>query len=585
MSFLHAKFVFYIDRRNRLHLPRRRPYFRPQVVTSVPLAMSTPNPVPNSEERLELASVLNSGILAKSPRQARLLQHVCDEYFAGRADQIKEYRLATEVLGRAPDFDQDRDAIVRVEFHRLRHKLKQYYESEGAGHTLRIVIDPGHYVPRFVPQEHHHVFPSLLQRGIRNGANNSVPPPEPESNFEPSAQTAAAASPEPRRTLALPILLVISAGLALLVLVTAAVTLGWWRRLGGRVQHTPTAGGNASVAPAVATGSTNHVRILCGYPKDLHIDRDGNAWTGDRYYTGGEALSQPQQFIARTAEMTLFESLRIGAFSYNIPLKPGNYELHLYFVESHYGPGTLSGGGETSRLFNVMMNGKPLLKIFDIIKDAGGNNVADVRVFKDVQPDADGYLHLKFEPLTDVPTLSALEIEPAPPGKINPVRIVAGDHSYTDHAGNLWRSDHYYNGGQLALHITRIPVGRTDDPDLYSSERFGHFSYAIPVAPGKYRATLRFAETYWAVPNRYPSLPDQNGSLNGGAESRVFDVYCNGVALLRNFDIFKEAGGTLKALDKTFHNLEPNAEGKLLFTFVPVRDYACINALEVENEP
>ena len=86
------------------------------------------------------------------------------------------------------------------------------------------------------------------------------------------------------------------------------------------------------------------------------------------------------------------------------------------------------------------------------------------------------------------------------------------------------------------------------------------------------------------MPNRSPSLPDQNGSLEGGAGSRIFDVYCNGVALLRNFDIFKEAGGSLKALDKTFHNLEPNAEGKLLLTFVPVRDYACLNAVEVEYE-
>jgi hypothetical protein len=47
---------------------------------------------------------------------------------------------------------------------------------------------------------------------------------------------------------------------------------------------------------------------------------------------------------------------------------------------------------------------------------------------------------------------------------------------------------------------------------------------------------------------------------------------------------FQEAGGSLKALEKTFHNLEPNASGKLLLTFVPVRDYACPNAIEVEDE-
>lgn len=64
----------------------------------------------------------------------------------------------------------------------------------------------------------------------------------------------------------------------------------------------------------------------------------------------------------------------------------------------------------------------------------------------------------------------------------------------------------------------------------------------------------------------------------------MFGVYCNGTALLRNLDICKEAGGSLKALDKTFHNLEPDPEGELLLTFHPVRDYACLNALEVEVE-
>jgi hypothetical protein len=326
------------------------------------------------------------------------------------------------------------------------------------------------------------------------------------------------------------------------------------------------------------------VRILCGYSRDKYLDRSGNVWQGDRYFSGGEALSQPPQFIARAPEITLYQTCRSGTFSYNIPLKPGNYELHLHFVETHYGPGTLSGGGETSRLFDVDMNGKRLLNIFDIIKDASGNNTADVRVFKDVKPAADGYLHLGFGPLIDSPALSALEILPAPPGRIRPIRLVAQNNSYTDHKGNIWSPDCYYSGGQLALHVALPPVSGTQDPNMYSSERFGNFNYAIPVAPGKYKVTLRFAETYWGRENQHPSLPDQSGSPVGGVGTRIFDIYCNGVALVRNFDIFKEAGGGLKALDMTFHNLEPNPEGKLLLMFVPVRDYACLNALEVEDE-
>jgi hypothetical protein len=93
-------------------------------------------------------------------------------------------------------------------------------------------------------------------------------------------------------------------------------------------------------------------------------------------------------------------------------------------------------------------------------------------------------------------------------------------------------------------------------------------------APGTYAVTLRFAETYF-------------GELNagfGGKGSRVFDVYCNGVTLLHNFDIFKEADGANRALDKTFHGLEPDPHGLLRLSFVPSRNYAMLNAIEVIDE-
>jgi hypothetical protein len=531
--------------------------------------------VNSHDERLELENVLGSGIFAKAPGQAKLLKYICDEYFLGRADRIKEYNLATEALGRAADFDQNRDAIVRVEVHRLRRKLKEYYEGEGAEHSFHIVIDPGHYAPRFVPRDE---MPSTQLE-----ADSGISEVRESQNLELPQQMGrgVTADTKPWHLHALPI----AVGGLVLAVVMAGILLKWWMHAGALVKTSPAATPSSLPAAPVVAGALDSVRILCGYPKDKYIDRAGNFWLGDRYYSGGVASSQPPQFVARAPDMTLYQTFRSENFSYHIPLKPGNYELHLYFVETHYGPGSLSGGGETSRLFDVLLNGKPLLKIFDIIKDAGGNHIGDERVFKDVTPAADGYLHLSFQTLIESPILNAIQIEPAPEGEINPIRIVAQNNSYTDHAGNIWSPDRYYSGGQLAVHITPQPVSRTSDPSLYSAERFGHFNYAIPVAPGKYRVTLRFAETYWGVENRIPSLPDQNGSLAGGPGSRAFDVYCNGVALLRNFDVFSAARGPLIAVEKTFDNLEPNAEGKLMLTFVPVKDYASVNALEVVSEP
>jgi hypothetical protein len=70
----------------------------------------------------------------------------------------------------------------------------------------------------------------------------------------------------------------------------------------------------------------------------------------------------------------------------------------------------------------------------------------------------------------------------------------------------------------------------------------------------------------------------------GGQGSRVFNIYCNGVALARNFDVFKEAGGPNQALVTTFRDLRPNAQGKLILYFEPVVDYPIVSAIEVIDE-
>jgi len=531
--------------------------------------------ISNHNERNELERVLASKIFSKSPRQAKLLQHICEEYFQGRADQIKEYTLATEVLGKTVDFDQNRDAIVRVEVHRLRKKLKEYYLGEGAGSYLEIVIDAGHYVPRFVPREK----TSSPGSQVNGETVASQPVPDDESAQLPPPVAAGHTERAPQRAWPFAI-----GGVAM---VAAAVTLFLW--LGahprGRAKALPAPASPAVAATAGMAESPDSVRIICGYPRDKYIDRAGNVWLGDRYYSGGETSVQPLQYLARAPDVTLFQSFRFGDFSYDIPLRPGNYELHLYFLETHYGAGSLSGGGETSRMFDILLNDQPLVKLFDIIKDAGGNNIADERVFKDITPAPDHYLHLHFRRVRDSSLLNALAVLPAPPGRMNPIRILAQNNSYTDRAGNIWSPDRYYVGGQLALHLTHGPVQGTTDPGLYSSERFGNFNYAIPVPPGKYKVTLRLAETYWGIENTFPNAPDQNGSPVGGAESRIFDVYCNGATLLKNFNLFKEAGGPLVASDRTFHNLQPDGQGKLVLNFVPVRDYAFVNAIEIEDEP
>src|SRR5580704_5161837 len=104
------------------------------------------------QEKREYQSLLASGIFDRAPNLAQVLTYVCEKYFEGAAEQIKEYNIAIEALGRPAGFDQKRDSIVRVEAHRLRKRLREYYEADGAGHSVRIDIPAGQYAPTFLHQ-------------------------------------------------------------------------------------------------------------------------------------------------------------------------------------------------------------------------------------------------------------------------------------------------------------------------------------------------------------------------------------------------------------------------------------------------
>jgi hypothetical protein len=199
-------------------------------------------------------------------------------------------------------------------------------------------------------------------------------------------------------------------------------------------------------------------------------------------------------------------------------------------------------------------------------------------VFRDISPAGDGVLRLSFASVRGAAMLSGIAVLPTGAGKVRPVRIRAGWTSgWQDPAGRQWQADSFFLGGNALVRRTN-PAEESNSiaPDmaLYASERWGNFSYAVPVADGRYRVTLRFCEGHYG----------QHNSGAGGIGSRVFDVYCNGVALLRNFDIFKEAGGEGRPVSRAFAGVRPNAQGKIILGFVPVKGMACVNGIEVVEE-
>ncbi len=110
---------------------------------------SAPNPLSETKIREQLARILAWEPFGRSRRQSALLSYLVEESLAGRGERIKATSIAMEVFGRDESFDQQRDAIVRVEAGRLRKRLGEYYEGPGRHDPVTIDVPRGTYQPQF----------------------------------------------------------------------------------------------------------------------------------------------------------------------------------------------------------------------------------------------------------------------------------------------------------------------------------------------------------------------------------------------------------------------------------------------------
>ncbi len=122
------------------------------------------------------------------------------------------------------------------------------------------------------------------------------------------------------------------------------------------------------------------------------------------------------------------------------------------------------------------------------------------------------------------------------PGAVAPaLRLNAGGPAYHTPTGEAFSADAFFLGGQTFRLKTAVDFANTEADTLYQTERWGAFSYNLPVENGKYQVVLHFAEVYW-------------GNLKkGGIGSRRFNVDVEGRRQLTEYDIFAKAGGALKA--------------------------------------
>lgn len=107
--------------------------------------------VPDQESicREYLQRVIDSPVFHGSGVSRKLLSYLGERSLAGRVDDLKEYTIGVEALGRPEGYDPQIDPSVRVQISRLRKRLQDYYEGEGAEDALMIELPRRQFALRF----------------------------------------------------------------------------------------------------------------------------------------------------------------------------------------------------------------------------------------------------------------------------------------------------------------------------------------------------------------------------------------------------------------------------------------------------
>ena len=97
----------------------------------------------------QIERLTKSHSLHSSESLCRLLRYLAEHSLDHPGVALKEYQIATEVLGRPAGFDPQSDSTVRVQAGRLRVKLSEYYTHEGINDPIFVEIPKGSYVLSF----------------------------------------------------------------------------------------------------------------------------------------------------------------------------------------------------------------------------------------------------------------------------------------------------------------------------------------------------------------------------------------------------------------------------------------------------
>jgi hypothetical protein len=115
---------------------------------------------------LQMERILHSETFRNSDVLRRLLRFLADKTLSGEGEQLKEYVIGIDALGKPATYDPRQDSVVRIQVGRLRQKLADYYRTEGRDDSLIADIPKGRFKltfePRSAPLPAEHLEPTPI---------------------------------------------------------------------------------------------------------------------------------------------------------------------------------------------------------------------------------------------------------------------------------------------------------------------------------------------------------------------------------------------------------------------------------------
>jgi len=100
----------------------------------------------------QIDRILQNKSLRLSEVQRRLLIYLTEKSLAGEADDLKEYTVGIDALGKPASYDPRQESVVRMHVARLRQKLADYYRTDGIDDPILVELPKGGFKMTFEPR-------------------------------------------------------------------------------------------------------------------------------------------------------------------------------------------------------------------------------------------------------------------------------------------------------------------------------------------------------------------------------------------------------------------------------------------------